>query len=155
MNEWIICSSHFQPALCWDNSSSCPQKGSQLQGSETKSTKDDKEAGWVLSQELKCWCEAAQGWGEWGCARLPKVVEWELSPEGEPPGEQGCRGTWPTPGSLAGQAAALLELLCSPLFVKSSLYCPLCYIPVKSDLIILLFRSLHDLRYSVKVLINL
>ena len=71
-------------------------------------------------------------------------------------GEQGCRGTRPTPGSLAGQAAAtLLELLCSPLFVKSSLYCPLCYIPVKSDLIILLFRSLHDLRYSVKVLINL
>lgn len=71
-------------------------------------------------------------------------------------GEQGHRGTRPSPGSPAVQAAAtLLELLCSPLFVKSSLYCPLCYIPVKSDLIILLFRSLHDLRYSVKVLINL
>lgn len=66
---------------------------------------------------------------------------------------RGCRGTLPTPGSPAGQEAALPELLCSSLFVKTSLHCLMCYIPVKSDLIIFLwFRSLHVLRYSVKVI---
>lgn len=56
---------------------------------------------------------------------------------------------------ISSRTSSSSIILCSPLFVKSSLYYPLCYIPVKSDLIILLFRSLHDLRYSVKVLINL
>ena len=69
-------------------------------------------------------------------------------------GEQGARGTQPTLRFQVGQQAALLELLCPLLFIKDCLDCPMCYVPVQSDLIIFLwFRPPHVFVYAVKILL--
>lgn len=69
-------------------------------------------------------------------------------------GEQGARGTQPTLRFQVGQQAALLELLCPLLFIKDCLDCPMCYVPVQSDLIIFLwFRLPHVFGYAVKILL--